>query len=134
MGVNSKKAIGGIWKAAGTAAVGSAIGKVKLRKGGDLHGPSHEGGGMALGGGIEVEGGEFVVNRTTMKNPQLRGLVETANAIGNGEGGSISTGVTEERVAEIAAEMVGSVPVYIVESEMTDFQKKVQVRDAEFNG
>ena len=113
-----------------TRQVGTITG-VKFANGGDLIGASHAGGGIPL---QEAEGGEFVVNKRAMANPQLRSVVETANAIGNGQGGSINTGVSEERVAEIASSVVGSVPVYIVESEMTEKQRIVKVRESEFNG
>lgn len=58
------------------AAVGAAqvaaISSQKYAEGGLLNGPSHERGGIKVGGGIEVEGGEFVTNkRTTSKNLDL---------------------------------------------------------------
>lgn len=58
------------------AAVGAAqvasISAQKYAKGGLLQGPSHERGGIKVGGGIEVEGGEFVTNKgTTSKNLDL---------------------------------------------------------------
>lgn len=47
----------------------AAISAQQYRKGGLLQGPDHEHGGIKVGHGIEVEGGEFVTNkRTTAKN------------------------------------------------------------------
>lgn len=54
------------------AAQVTAINAQKYAKGGLLEGPSHERGGIKVGGGIEVEGGEFVTNRrTTSQNLDL---------------------------------------------------------------
>ena len=53
----------------------------KLRDGGMLYGPSHEGGGMRVEGtNIEVEGGEFVANRDSTRHN--RALVEYINDAG----------------------------------------------------
>lgn len=53
----------------------------KLRDGGMLYGPSHEGGGMRIAGtNIEVEGGEFVENRDSTRHN--RALIEYINDAG----------------------------------------------------
>ena len=58
--------------AATGAAQVAAISAQKYAQGGLLQGPTHERGGIKVGGGIEVEGGEFVTNRnTTSKNLDL---------------------------------------------------------------
>lgn len=61
-------------------------GKSNMARGGMLHGPSHAQGGMPiLGSNIEVEGGEFVVNKRSAKKYQ-----NTLNAINSmGDGGII---------------------------------------------
>ena len=63
-----------------------ATGKSNMANGGMLHGPSHAQGGMPiLGSNIEVEGGEFVVNKRSAKKYQ-----NTLNAINSmGDGGII---------------------------------------------
>lgn len=64
-----------------------ATGKSNMANGGMLHGPSHAQGGMPiLGSNIEVEGGEFVVNKRSAKKYQ-----NTLNAINSmGDGGIIN--------------------------------------------
>lgn len=64
-----------------------ATGKSNMANGGMLNGPSHAQGGMPiLGSNIEVEGGEFVVNKRSAKKYQ-----NTLNAINSmGEGGTIN--------------------------------------------
>jgi hypothetical protein len=133
MAGNSAAAIGGIWSSAGAAAAGSVLKSVKFQDGGYLNGSSHAGGGIDLGFGREAEGGEFISSVATMSNPKLRGIVETANAVGN-SGQDMDMGVTEERVAEIAASIVGSIPVVVTEYDITDTQKRVSVQESEFNG
>lgn len=61
-------------------------GSTNMARGGMLHGPSHAQGGMPiLGSNIEVEGGEFVVNKNSAKK-----FHNTLNAINNmGNGGII---------------------------------------------
>lgn len=63
-----------------------ATGKSNMANGGMLNGPSHAQGGMPiLGSNIEVEGGEFVVNKRSAKKYQ-----NTLNAINSmGDGGII---------------------------------------------
>ncbi len=64
-----------------------ANGKIRKSNGGMLNGPSHAQGGMPiLGSNIEVEGGEFVVNKRSAKKYQ-----NTLNAINSmGDGGTIN--------------------------------------------
>jgi hypothetical protein len=54
------------------------------------------------------------------------------NAAGNAgrSGGSV---ITEERVAEIAANVVKSIPVQITEGSITEKQKEVQIREQKFS-
>ena len=48
--------------------ISSNIGKIKYAEGGMLNGPSHSNGGIPVGNtGIEVEGGEYVVNKKATK-------------------------------------------------------------------
>jgi len=65
--------------AATGAAQVAAISAQKYAKGGLLQGPTHERGGIKVGGGIEVEGGEFVTNRrTTSQNLDLLYYINSA--------------------------------------------------------
>ena len=58
-------------------------GKIRKANGGMLNGPSHAQGGMPiLGSNIEVEGGEFVVNKRSAKKYQ--NTLNAINSMGNG--------------------------------------------------
>jgi hypothetical protein len=94
--------------------------------GGPIVGASHASGGV----NINAEGGEFVVNKRAMAVPQIANMVVSANAIGNGQ--NVGGLLTEERVAEIASAVVGAIPVYVVESEITGVQKRARVRESKF--
>ncbi len=115
------------------AEIATIAATTKFRDGGYLQGNSHAMGGIDLGYNQEGEGGEFIVSKKTMQNPQLRGLVEQANSMGNG-GMSANVGITRDEAIELAREVVYATPVYVVESDITDAQKIVSVRESEFNG
>ena len=54
-----------------------------MARGGMLHGPSHSQGGMPiLGSNIEVEGGEYVVNKNSAK--KFKNTLNAINSMGNG--------------------------------------------------
>lgn len=95
--------------------------------GGWIGGSSHQDGGV----NINAEGGEFMVNKRAMMNPQIANFVNAANSWGNGGNGGAPL-LTEERVAQIASAVVGAIPVYIVESAITNKQREVQVRESKF--
>lgn len=60
-----------------------ATGKSNMANGGMLNGPSHAQGGMPiLGSNIEVEGGEFVVNKNSAK--KFHNTLNAINSMGNG--------------------------------------------------
>jgi len=65
-----------------------------MQSGGLLNGPSHGSGGIkATVGGkgmVELEGGEGVINKRSMRNPKLRNLASMINVIGGGR--SFATG------------------------------------------
>jgi hypothetical protein len=70
----------GIVGAMGAAQVGIMANQlVKMADGGELNGPSHAKGGMRIqGSNIEVEGGEYVVNReSTVKNKKLVSFINS---------------------------------------------------------
>lgn len=56
---------------------------VKKQRGGFFVGATHSEGGIPLGNGFEVEDEEFLVNRRTMSNPQMRSEILRMNSMGN---------------------------------------------------
>lgn len=94
--------------------------------GGWITGSSHQNGGVSL----TAEGGEYIVNKRTMENPSLGGLVIAANQLGNAprQMSQIQTGPSFEQVAA----MINAQQIYVVESEMTNKQKKVEIRESQF--
>jgi len=95
--------------------------------GGFIGGPSHQDGGVSVNG----EGGEYVVNKRTMANPLLAKSVMDLNSIGNGGMGSSSM-LSEDRVAEIAAQVVGQIEFVVIENNITAKQQEVKVREQRF--
>ena len=84
---NSKAAIAKILTSAalrgiGTLAGGLSSGK-KFASGGMLSGPSHAEGGIPTPYG-ELEGGEAIINKRSMRNPYLRSLASAINVMGGG--------------------------------------------------
>lgn len=102
----------------------NAVHSPKKELGGWLNGPSHATGGI----NVEAEGGEFIVNKRSMANPILAQSVINANQMGNAG----ITPLTEERVIELAAQVVKSIPVYNIESEYSGLQRKVNNRESPF--
>ena len=102
----------------------NAIPTPKKALGGWIGGPSHLAGGTTF----EGEGGEYIVNKRAMANPAIAQSVINANS---GMGGT-SPSLTEERVAEIAAQVVRSIKVEVVESESADLHRKVEQRESRF--
>jgi hypothetical protein len=97
------------------------------RTGGDIFGASHSNGGVM----VNAEGGEFMVNKETMANPSYANAIRNMNSSGlSGGGGAM---LSEERVAQIAAQTVGAIPVNVVETDITDSQRKVKVREKAFS-
>lgn len=100
-------------------------GKVKRSAAsGMLVGPSHEYGGIMLGAsGINVEGGEAIMNRTTSLN--YGGMISTLNQMGGGQPivNNPSGSLQEERLLQILAKD-RQVPMraYVLSSEITNSQ------------
>lgn len=88
--------------------------------GGPILGNSHPDGGV----NVNAEGGEYVVNKNSMSNPQIASQVAALNAAGLG-GGPVPQLLTEERVAQIAAQVVKSVPVTVD----TETSNKIGIQD-----
>jgi len=101
----------------------------KKALGGDIIGASHVNGGET----INAERGEFIVNKRTMANTNYASTIRALNAKGNGVQNQTSTLVSEERVAEIAAGVVRSIPVQVTEEDISDTQVEVTEREGSFS-
>jgi len=100
--------------------------KNPFQEGGYITGLPHSQGGTT----ITAESGEYVSSRRTMASA-FGPVIETLNKMGNSgmAGGSM---ISEERVAQIAAETVKAVPVYVVETNITNKQREVSVRESAY--
>jgi hypothetical protein len=127
----------------GAAALATAIAAksqvMQLRRGGTLFGPSHEEGGIrgtGAFGGIEVEGGEMIINKRSarMYGPLLSRinqagggvpLIPTKAANGGVLPGSMMSDLDYDRLASAIA----STPVraYVVTQDITDSQDKLNL-------
>ena len=67
-----------------------------------------------------------------MADPQLSSLVVAANAAGNGDRNAAPSALDENKIASIVVASIGAVPVVLVESEVTNKQKEVKVRESRF--
>lgn len=122
--------------AAVSAAAGAiqiaTISKQQFAKGGILRGPSHANGGILTPYG-ELEGGEGVINKNSMLNPNLRNLASSINVAGGGRSfgsGDGSVKLSTDSIGMIIAGISGSVndkKVYVSESDISSTQKKVAV-------
>lgn len=109
----------------------AAMSKVKsanqnpMQEGGIIGGYPHSQGGTM----VTAEYGERIIGARAnrMFGPELNAL----NELGQGRGSNYPL-LTEERVAEIAARVVGSVPVELVESKVTDKQREVSMRESAY--
>ena len=92
-----------------------------LQFGGLLEGPSHEQGGIRLGQmGIELEGGEAVINRVS--TAQYGSLLSTINQAGGGRP-LVSTGFDDSRLLEaLAKQRSEPIRAYVLEQEITNKQ------------
>ena len=108
-------------------------------KGGILKGPSHAQGGIYLSNGANVEGGEAIINKRSMANPQLRGIASRINEMGGGVSfpGTTSSGnnfmtasIDPSVVDDIVSKVVNritAIPVIVSENDITRTQRKVSV-------
>jgi hypothetical protein len=108
------------------------ISNQEFAKGGVLDGPSHANGGITTPFG-ELEGGEGVINKRSMANPQLRNMASMINEAGGGvsfrnnsSGINTTNSISREEAIELVAAAVNSQQVYLVESDVTKSQKKVR--------
>jgi hypothetical protein len=108
------------------------IAGVSFADGGILDGPSHAQGGIQTAFG-ELEGGEGVINASSMSNASLRNLASAANTAGGGKDFSSGDGSIKLDGSSISA-IVGGInnkKVYITETDMTDTQEQVAVMEEE---
>ena len=100
---------------------GGKISSGKFAGGGLVSGPSHEYGGVKFaGGGIELEGNEAVINRTSTIN--YMGLLDQINQAGGGK--PITPALDDSRIVEaIAKQRNTPIRAYVVESDITAKQE-----------
>lgn len=93
----------------------------KLQFGGLLSGPSHEEGGIRLGQmGIELEGGEAVINRVS--TAQYGSLLSTINQAGGGRP-LVNSNFDDSRLLEaLAKQRSEPIRAYVLEQEITNKQ------------
>jgi hypothetical protein len=96
-------------------------GKIRRAQGGIVVGPSHEYGGVKYqGGGIELEGGETVVNRVS--SVRYNDLLNQINVSGGGRP-LIQNNLDDSRIVEaIARQRSEPIRAYVLESEITNKQ------------
>ena len=96
-------------------------GIVRLQGGGMVVGPSHEYGGVKYqGGGIELEGGEAVINR--MSSIKYQGLLSQINMAGGGKP-VINNNFDDSRIVEaLGKQRSEPIRAYVVESDITNKQ------------
>jgi len=98
-------------------------GKIRMGAGGMVVGPSHEMGGVSYAGGVNLEGGESVINRQSSLN--YAGLLSQINQSGGGQPilNNPSNSLMEERLFQ-AISRANQEPIraYVLNSEITSGQ------------
>lgn len=98
-------------------------GKIRMGAGGMVVGPSHENGGVMYAGGVNLEGGESVINRQSSLN--YAGLLSQINQSGGGQPiiNNASNSLMEERLVQ-AISKANQQPIraYVLNSEITNGQ------------
>ena len=98
-------------------------GKIRMGAGGMVVGPSHEMGGVMYAGGVNLEGGESVINRESSLN--YAGLLSQINQSGGGQPiiNNASNSLMEERLVQ-AISKANQQPIraYVLNSEITSGQ------------
>ena len=98
-------------------------GKIRMGAGGMITGPSHEMGGVSFAGGVNLEGGESVINRQSSLN--YGGLLSTINESGGGRPliNNATGSLMEERLLQaLAKERNTPIRAYVLSSEITNSQ------------
>ena len=91
--------------------------------GGMVMGPAHEYGGVSFAGGVNLEGGESVINRQSSLN--YGGLLSTINQSGGGAPliNNASNSLMEERLLQAIAKTKNEpIRAYVLGSEITNSQ------------
>jgi len=116
--------IAGVLGAAQVAVIAKQLDLARSAAGGMLlSGPSHEMGGIKMGGGLEVEGGESIINRVSTVNYQ--GLLSSINQAGGGQAliNNASQSLMEERLVQaISKTRQQPIRAYVLNSEITNGQ------------
>ena len=98
-------------------------GRIRMGAGGMVVGPSHENGGVMYAGGVNLEGGESVINRQSSLN--YAGLLSQINQSGGGQPiiNNASNSLMEERLVQ-AISRANQQPIraYVLNSEITSGQ------------
>ena len=98
-------------------------GRIKMGAGGLVVGPSHEMGGVSYAGGVNLEGGDSVINRQSSLN--YAGLLSQINQSGGGQPlvNNASNSLMEERLFQ-AISRANQEPIraYVLNSEITSGQ------------
>lgn len=115
---------------------------MKAEKGGLLHGPLHSNGGIPVGNtGVEVEGGEFIVNRKATS--AFEPLLSAINSYGYSSpampslynsNSNATTAFDRNMVTEIVQQTikgVSSIPVVVTEHSITKAQRNVSVIESQ---
>jgi hypothetical protein len=99
-------------------------GRIRMGAGGMVMGPSHENGGVSFAsGGVNLEGGESVINRQSSMN--YGGLLSSINQMGGGQPlvNNPSNSLSEERLVQaIAKSRQEPIRAYVMNSEITNGQ------------
>lgn len=115
---------------------------MKAERGGLLHGPLHSNGGIPVGNtGVEVEGGEFIVNRKATS--AFEPLLSAINSYGYSSpampslynsNSNTTTAFDRNMVTEIVQQTikgVSSIPVVVTEHSITKAQRNVSVIESQ---
>ena len=98
-------------------------GRIKMGAGGMVMGPAHEYGGVSYANGVNLEGGESVINRQSSLN--YGGLLSTINQAGGGAPliNNASNSLMEERLLQAIAKTKNEpIRAYVLSSEITNSQ------------
>ena len=99
-------------------------GRIRMGAGGMVIGPSHENGGVSFAaGGVNLEGGESVINRMSSMN--YGGLLSQINQSGGGQAiiNNATNSLMEERLLQaIAKQKNEPIRAYVISSEITKSQ------------
>ncbi len=98
-------------------------GRIKMGAGGMVMGPAHEYGGVSYANGVNLEGGESVINRQSSLN--YGGLLSTINQSGGGAPliNNASNSLMEERLLQAIAKTKNEpIRAYVLSSEITNSQ------------